>query len=334
MKRVAMNFSWPLNKTWGGFLNPYYGQSTNCPDCKNGYDRAGGRLDANAALFHEQWYGNAPFDPAAYGAEVHALTREHPAYLRAVRNVDQEPSFYMNPEEKQARAAFRRGAMEGFPHDEPIVPLPSLDKQRAIDQEARRLFALWRDQWCHHLVQADVDALVAGDRLWDFTRRPRTAEQAAMLEAQADRGGSRHWMDEPNGHHPTAAEVNAWSFDGFGHDAINAGLCVEARCKRESVPHTCARCKGTGNVWPTAEIERLCEEWEPTEPLAGEGYQLWEDCSEGSPVSPVFATIDELCEWCAEHATTFADFRASKEYRAEITPVLIGRCIDEALSKA
>lgn len=29
-----------------------------------------------------------------------------------------------------------------------------------------------------------------------------------------------------------------------------------------------------------------------------------------------------------------ADFRASKEYRSEITPILIGRCLDEAISKA
>ena len=29
----------------------------------------------------------------------------------------------------------------------------------------------------------------------------------------------------------------------------------------------------------------------------GEGYQLWETVSEGSPVSPVFATPEELAEW-------------------------------------
>ena len=49
------------------------------------------------------------------------------------------------------------------------------------------------------------------------------------------------------------------------------------------------------------------------EPPSGEGYQLWETTTEGSPVSPVFKTIDELSEWCEEHATTFADFKATKE---------------------
>lgn len=49
------------------------------------------------------------------------------------------------------------------------------------------------------------------------------------------------------------------------------------------------------------------------EPPEGDGYQLWETTSEGSPVSPVFASFEELCEWCAENATTFADFKATKE---------------------
>ena len=49
------------------------------------------------------------------------------------------------------------------------------------------------------------------------------------------------------------------------------------------------------------------------EPLEGEGYQLWETTSEGSPSSPVFKTLDALCEWCEENATTFAHFKTTKE---------------------
>lgn len=49
------------------------------------------------------------------------------------------------------------------------------------------------------------------------------------------------------------------------------------------------------------------------EPPTGEGYQLWENTSEGSPQSPVFATLQELCAWCAEHATTFAKHKATAE---------------------
>lgn len=34
--------------------------------------------------------------------------------------------------------------------------------------------------------------------------------------------------------------------------------------------------------------------WEKTEPPTGEGWQLWETVSEGSPISPVFPTQDEF----------------------------------------
>lgn len=49
------------------------------------------------------------------------------------------------------------------------------------------------------------------------------------------------------------------------------------------------------------------------EPPAGEGYQLWETTTEGSPASPVFETLDALCEWCEENATIFANIKAAKE---------------------
>lgn len=48
-------------------------------------------------------------------------------------------------------------------------------------------------------------------------------------------------------------------------------------------------------------------------PPAGEGYQLWENTSEGSPMSPVFSTLEDLCAWCEENATVFADSKTSKE---------------------
>jgi hypothetical protein len=43
------------------------------------------------------------------------------------------------------------------------------------------------------------------------------------------------------------------------------------------------------------------------------GWQLYETTSEGSPVSPVFATAEELAAWCATGATVFADYRWTAE---------------------
>lgn len=49
------------------------------------------------------------------------------------------------------------------------------------------------------------------------------------------------------------------------------------------------------------------------DPPTGEGYQLWSTTTEGHPMSPVFETLEELCEWCAENETTFASFTATKD---------------------
>lgn len=89
-------------------------------------------------------------------------------------------------------------------------------------------------------------------------------------------------------------------------------------CRRNGFDDTCHHCEGSGTVWQSEEVHRLHEEWEPIEPPTGEGYQLWETTSEGSPKSPVFATFDELCEWCEKNATTFASYKATKEEWAKM----------------
>jgi hypothetical protein len=315
LKRVPKDFSWPLNKTWGGFLNPYYEQSAECPDCDNGYDRAGGRLDANAALFHAQWYGNAPFDPIKYGAEP--ITPDNPIiWALARRNLGAaSPDFYKSSDEKRASAKFRQAAMEGFPGDDrPLIPFPSFDRETAIAREAKRLYEwCFQGHWNHHLIQADVDALVEHGRLWDFTRYPRDAGQAFVVAVRKAYHDTNSWLPEGNGHHPTAAEVNEWSLQGMGHDGINQAVCSRARCKREGVPYECARCSGSGHIWPTPQIKQKYDDWVEEDPPTGDGYQLWENCSEGSPVSPVFASLDDLCAWAAGGATTFGSFTATKE---------------------
>jgi len=64
---------------------------------------------------------------------------------------------------------------------------------------------------------------------------------------------------------------------------------------------------------PASVVEALCEDWKNYDPPTGEGYQLWETTSEGSPISPVFETLDDLCAWAEENASTFGSFRTSKE---------------------
>jgi hypothetical protein len=43
------------------------------------------------------------------------------------------------------------------------------------------------------------------------------------------------------------------------------------------------------------------------------GFQLYETTTEGTPVSPVFLTLEELAAWCETGATPFASFTWTKE---------------------
>lgn len=160
----------------------------------------------------------------------------------------------------------------------------------AIWQEALRLAGLWNRQWSHHLNADDVAALVAGNRLWDLTR---TWSQENGWQA----------LDPPV--MPTPEQVNTWSLSGFGHDGINQMIAVRARCEREGAPHTCAVCEGSGQRWRDAEHKAAHDAWEPTDPPTGDGWQLWETVSEGSPISPVFATADELATWMSDPARDY-----------------------------
>jgi hypothetical protein len=139
--------------------------------------------------------------------------------------------------------------------------------------------------WSHHLSQDDVDALVAGGRLMDFTHRfiPET-----------------RWQKIEPPVRPTAAQVNEWSLAGFGHDSINAMIAVQARCEREGFSDTCPACEGHGSTEAYEGQRAEAEAWKPSEPPMGEGWQLWETVSEGSPVSPVFATSGELIAWMSD----------------------------------
>lgn len=95
----------------------------------------------------------------------------------------------------------------------------------------------------------------------------------------------------------------------FGHDSIDAWVAtqkiIEAAGLDDKTWGICNECKGKGSFSD--------DNWQSQEPPKGEGYQLWENVTEGSPISPIFKTLDKLCEWCEGNASTFASFKTTKE---------------------
>ena len=131
LKRVALNFDWPIGETWAGYLNPYYDLDAGCQACGgNGYSH-------EAKHLNDQWYGNAEFDPSETGSTP--LTIDHPAVRDfAGRNVARSPDYYGTGED-------------------------------AIRREATRLSDMWNGMWSLHLDADDVAALASGNSLMDLT---------------------------------------------------------------------------------------------------------------------------------------------------------------------
>jgi hypothetical protein len=115
---------------------------------------------------------------------------------------------------------------------------------------------------------------------------------------------------------PTGEQVNEWSKSAFiGHDCINKWICVKARAKRLGIStDNCHHCDGQGVVFCSDEYRQLHEDWKWVEPPEGDGYQLWSTTTEGTPMSPVFESPEQLATWLFENeASSFGSSTATYE---------------------
>ncbi len=169
-------------------------------------------------------------------------------------------------------------------------------------------------KWCNNITQDEVQVLVDEICIPHFTHVAINDEQREFVRKQMAEGGN-YFLPYNNGRVPTAEEVNEWNRNqqDTGHDGVNRWILIRVRAKRLCVFGRCSHCRGEGKIFKDEEHRKLFEEWVDYEPPTGEGYQLWETCTEGSPVSPVFASAEELADWCAENATIFASEKVSHE---------------------
>jgi len=100
----------------------------------------------------------------------------------------------------------------------------------------------------------------------------------------------------------------------FGHDSSDQWLAAKKIIETAGLDPNewgvCPTCKGDAM---NPAVKDLYEAWEESEPPEGEGYQLWETTSEGSPITPVFETLREVAEYAAEHCTVFAGAKTSAD---------------------
>jgi hypothetical protein len=92
------------------------------------------------------------------------------------------------------------------------------------------------------------------------------------------------------------------SSSSFGHDTCDKWTATQKIIAAACLPEdwgTCHACQGNGTIWDSPEDEQAADDWKPSGPPTGDGWQIWETVSEGSPISPVFATPVELAQHMA-----------------------------------
>lgn len=259
LRRVPLDFDWPLNKVWAGFCNPFH-KPTECEAC----DQTG--YNPETKKIADEWYDSdgcgiySPLDDSILSEAVNDPKK--------MENIESAILFWVKSH--GVRWAYLYG----------INPEGQLS-----DRHPWKIVGDCRS-WCHSITQDEVQALVAAERLYDFTH--------TWIQGTG-------WVKNDPPTIPTADQVNNWSLRGMGHDGINRGICIEQRAKRLGVYGLCEKCGGEGVIWESNALKALAERYENIEPPTGDGYQLWETVSEGSPITPVFATPEELARWLVEH---------------------------------
>lgn len=106
----------------------------------------------------------------------------------------------------------------------------------------------------------------------------------------------------------------------FGHDAIDRWTAAKRLITAAGLPERwgiCPQCDGNGSVEAYEGQRAEAEAWSRTEPPAGDGWQVWETVSEGSPISPVFADRAGLVEWLCSPAYTWGASSSLTREQAE-----------------
>lgn len=222
IKRVPLDFDWPLDKTWHGFFLPDRLRGIPCPDCEGGQT-------------HFAWWMQAM------------------SYLMGMLAQD------------------------------------------VREQERGKPMHPWLAEFPNH--HGHWEYLIGG--VWGKHR------DAEPEERRATQG--RFVVDRPSREALTffarLADCSEEEIGGgiFSSNDVNYAV-MRKLYELTGVSTDCPTCEGRGDseAYPGQRAE--AEAWETFEPPEGDGYQLWETVSEGSPISPVFATPEELAHFMVSHS--------------------------------
>lgn len=229
---------------------------------------------------------------------------------------------YQNPYEKFVVGCKQCGGDGLNPHTRELTRTchydaylpPSFYRNRDAAEHHRMLNEAMDKAWGYSLAEDDIQYLRKNlpRALEPFGERFKTAQ-----DKKTGRWFSTMTLVE-GGRVVTAADVNARTraCGPFGSVHDLSYYVVIYRAKKAGLDHTpCSKCKGRFSVYLSPEAERRSKRWKPIQPPLGEGWQLWEGVSSGSPVTPVFATAEELIQHLVNEGECTGDRYSEKGAR-------------------
>jgi len=284
LRRVPLDFDWPLNKCWKGFINPHW--EKKCPACRdNGYpgntqeyyylEEFVRRLLLTAESSHSRPENYVPQKGApTFHAQMFGIDPgTHVRWPFDSDPVDALASLVQGEISEGDAAIIRRIA-----HLTPKPGIWSPQKARyewGFDEEGKRTRTVVLDP--EGGMYYPHPYLVEDDGIPD----PGTTFADLMLSIPEVRPEMLGWQ----GAWSITKALFEYHGDKVGTDDDEWAL--PAWC-------VCQVCQGTG-IEPEAQAAH--DAWEKSDPPEGEAYQIWETVSDGSPVSPPFATPEELARW-------------------------------------
>jgi hypothetical protein len=271
IKRVPLDFDWPFEETWEGFLNPW---RKNCMWCHNsGVTETSDRFESFCMNV------NVLYASVADRPENFVPARPFPPEFKTMSRMTKQPCKWP------------------WPHLDILETLTEIAGVSLSDEDAERILNLvnaWHDPYTPprypyqsitvrgqqrnfpHPYLTEDSISDPGTTLGPFLKGIGGGSGWSASRFDVSRKICRHIYNLEEGQYPYDLEEYKALFE-------------------------CPACSGSG-------LDPRCREkydgWEPTPIPEGPGYQIWETVSEGSPVSPVFETKGALVIWMVEEGTT------------------------------
>lgn len=275
IRRVPLDFDFPLDETWTGFL----------------------RGDTTMACMACDGYGN------------HMGSKQLEEFCRRVVMVgecssnlpeDFKPQRGTPLTEQQARFT-EIGKRWPFTMSDPVEVLEGIIGEKLSEEHA------WIVRRCAHVIGATHGGLYqqTAHYVWDENRKRTTV---------SGQGPDNKYINFPHPYiledgikdptrdfHEVVRKIPGIRTDGFlGWDGYhNLWSAVAEQLGLEEKWYLCARCEDGEGVDPMAKAAH--DAWEETPVPEGPGYQLWQTVSEGGPVSPVFEKPEGLAQWLVDN---------------------------------